>query len=525
MEQKRKLLTYTKGERNVYLVSMLGQNIIYNVIGAGLAYYLQFTILIPAMAVGIIMAAARVWDAVNDFMMGTLVDKTRTKWGKCRPYLIFIPLPICIITILCFTNFGFYDPNGNANLNALIIGWAAFTYVLYGMTYTIGDIPLWGVTALMTEDNNDRNKLLSLARISGDFGGGIIILLVLPIALALSKYLEGPLGSAANGERYGFLLTAAIFTIIGCAMFQLCGFKIKERIPSSKKKYTLKENFKIIMGNKPFKQILLSGILGSPKMLIALAVMPLVTYYFASKDSTQAMIYLLLLGGGYFLGNFIAMAFTPKMINRFSKKILYNGSNLISAIPFALIFVLYLVAPRGALASSPVYVGILLVLFMVCGGASGVTIVLQSAMIADCVDYEEHKNGTRPDGVFFAGQTFLAKLTTGIATIISAIGYWYVGFSDVKVEALNNYIARMQPNDLLPRLNPEYDSFMMILFFLISIPPAIGCILSIIPTWKYAMNDDIHDVILLELNERRQRREEEENAQENISEESVTKEI
>jgi len=506
VEQKRKLLTYTKPERNVYLLSMLGQNITYNIIGAGLAYYLQFTILIPAMTVGIIMTLARVWDAVNDFMMGTVVDKTRTKWGKCRPYLIFIPLPIFIITVLCFTNFGFYDPSGSQGLNALIVGWAAFTYILYGMTYTIGDIPLWGVTALMTEDDKDRNKLLSLARISGDFGGGVILLLILPVALAISKKFGETMGGA-NGERYGFLVTVLIFAFVGFVLFQLCGFKIRERIPSSQKKYTFKQNLKIIWGNKPFKQILLSGILGSPKMLIALAVMPLVTYYFASKDSTQALLYLVVLGGGYFLGNFVAMAFTPKMIHRFSKRRLYNASNLLSALPFALIFVLYLIAPRGALASSPVYVGILFVLFACCGGATGVTIVLQSAMIADCVDLEEHKNGTRPDGVFFAGQTFLAKLTTGIATIISAVGYAYVGFSDVKVDALNKYIENMGPNDLLPRLNPEYDSIMMILFFLISIPPAIGCILSVLPTLKYALNDDVHDVILRDLNDRRQKAE------------------
>ncbi len=503
MEQKRKLLTYTKSERNVYLLSMLGQNITYNIIGAGLAYYLQFTILIPAMTVGIIMTLARVWDAVNDFMMGTIVDKTRTKWGKCRPYLIFIPLPIYIFTVLCFTNFGFYEIGGNAARNALIVGWAAFTYVLYGMTYTIGDIPLWGVTALMTEDDKDRNKLLSLARIAGDFGGGVILLLILPVALAISGKLAETMGGP-NGERYGFLVTVLIFGFVGYVLFQLCGFKIRERIPSSKKKYTMKENFKIIWGNKPFRQILLSGILGSPKMLIALAVMPLVTYYFASKDSTQALIYLVVLGGGYFIGNFVAMAFTPRMICRFSKKRLYNGSNLLSALPFALIFVLYRIAPRGALASSPVYVAVLCVLFAVCGGATGVTIVLQSAMIADCVDFEEYKNGTRPDGVFFSGQTFLAKLTTGIATILSAAAYAYVGFSDEKVDALNRYIENMGPDDLLPRLNPEYDSIMMILFFLISIPPAIGCILSVIPTLKYALNDDVHDVILRELNERRQ---------------------
>lgn len=148
----------------MYYVGLAGQNVFYNIIGTALTYYLQFTILIPAFTVSVIMAIARVWDAVNDPMMGTIVDKTRTKWGKCRPYLLFVPFPIMIITILCFTNFGFYDPAASATSmhNILIVAYAAFTYILWGMTYTVGDIPLWGITALMTEKDDDRNKLLSL---------------------------------------------------------------------------------------------------------------------------------------------------------------------------------------------------------------------------------------------------------------------------------------------------------------------------------------------------------------------------
>jgi sugar (glycoside-pentoside-hexuronide) transporter len=503
MENNRKLLTYTRSEKNIYLISLAGQNIIYNIIGAALAYYLQFVIFIPAMIVSTIMTIARIWDAINDFFMGTLVDMTRSKWGKCRPYLIFVPVPILIITVLCFTNFGFYDKFGSKGLNALIVGWAAFTYILYGMVYTVGDIPLWGVTALMTEDAKDRNKLLSYARIAGGIGGGVTLLTIQPIALALSQKIGERLGDPAQGERWGFFFAALFFALIGTAMFQLCGFKVRERIPFSEKKYTLKENVKIIFGNKPFKQILLSGILGSPKMLIALAVTPLITYYFASKDPTQAFLYTALLGGGFFIGNFAFMALVPALLKKYTKKNLYNFSNIVSAVPFLMIFVLYIANPRGALASSPKLLAISFILFIVCGGSQGIYTVLQSQMIADCVDYEEHKNGIRPDGVFFAGQTFLAKLTTGIATIISGIGYTIVRFSDSNIQELNDYIANLGPDDPLPREMAKYEKFMMILFFLISIPPAIGCLLAIIPTWKYALDDDVHREILRELNEKR----------------------
>lgn len=491
------LKTYSASERNWYLIGLAGQNMIYNIIGAALSYYLQFTLLIPALTVSIIMAAARVWDAFNDPMMGTIVDYTRTKWGKCRPYLMILPIPIMIITIACFTNFGFYGQGLVSN--GLIVFWAAFTYILWGMIYTMADIPLWGVTSLMTESEKDKTKLLSLARIAAGIGGGVTLLSVQPMALALGGMLEGKVGDAAVAEKYGFLIAAAVFTVIATALFIPLGFKIKERIQPTTQRYSLKDNFKIALKNKPFRQIIVSGIFGSTKMLIALAAMPLVTYYFSSKNALLALFYMVLLGGGMFLGQFIAMGFTPMLIKRFSTKTLYNWSNIFGAIPFVLIFVVFLIAPSALTA--PVWLIVCFILFLVAGAANGITTVLQSTMIAGAIDYEEYKNYRRPDAVFFSGQTFVTKLQSGIATIISGIAYTIVGFSDSRVSELNSYINAGGT----PRMVGEYASFMMILFLIVSILPAIGCLLSIIPTWKYCLNDDEHRRILWILKQRREK--------------------
>ena len=544
-EAGRKLNTYTPKERNMYLLGMVGQNIIYNIVGSALAYYLQFTLLIPAMAVTVIMAVARVWDAMNDPMMGTIVDKTRSKWGKCRPYLIYVPLPIFIITTLCFVNFGFYR-DGQTALNVLIIAWAAFTYILWGMTYTVGDIPLWGVTALMTEDEKDRNKLLSLARIFGGIGAGVTLLAIQPFALAIGGAITEKIGvnlagtveaweaikatAAANteafaagleaglpyesltkylivdetlaeatrqGERWGFLIAAVIFGIVGCALFQLVGPNIKERVPASEKSNSLKENFKLMWNNNPFRQILLSGILSSPKMLLQISAMPLITYYFASKSPVLALVYMALLGGGMFLGQFVAMALCPKLLTKFSKKNLYNYSSLLGIIPFVFLYIAYVSDPTGLV--NWYWIVIFFFVFAVAGASMGVTTVLQSFMIADCVDYEEYKSGIRPDGVFFSGQTFIAKLTSGIATIMSGIFYTIYGFSDAAVEKVNNYISA----GLEPRTISEFDPYMRVLFVIVSLPPAVGCLLAVIPTWKYCLDDDEHKRILEELSARR----------------------
>ncbi len=546
--QQRELKTFSKKEQSMYLTGMIGQNILYNIIGAALSYYLQFTLLIPAFIVSTLMAIARVWDAVNDPIMGTIVDRTRTKWGKCRPYLIYIPMPIMIVTILCFVNFGFYDVSEGANtvLNVIIVAWSAFTYLLWEVAYTIGDIPLWGVTALMTEVEKDRNKLLSLARIFGGIGAGITMLAIQPFALAIADILAESIGAnlagsavawqalkdvaaqnatafasgldagvpyeelkhlleinpiiadaTRQGERWGFLIAAAVFGIVGGCLFQLTGLGIRERVEVSEKRYTLKENFKVMWNNKPFRQILISGVLGSPKMLLAIAAMPLITYYFASKNAFLALAYMALLGGGMFLGQFVAMGISGKLLTKFSKKNLYNYGNLIGVPPFILLFIAYLIDPMGL--ANWYWIVIFFFLFIFAGASNGITTVLQSYMIADCVDYEEYTNGVRPDGIFFSGQTFIAKMTSGIATVISGIFYSIYGFSDAAIDKVNNYISA----GLIPRDIPEFAPYMEVLFLLVSIPPAIGCILSVIPTWKYCLDDKEHERILNELNLRR----------------------
>jgi len=495
------LKTYSTKERNYYLLGLMGQNMIYNIIGACLMYYLQFTLLIPAMTVSVIFTVARVWDAFNDPIMGTFVDRTRTKYGKCIPWLRIFPIPIMIVTILCYVSFGFYG-DGNKAMDGFIVFWAAFTYILWGMTYTVCDIPLWGVTALMTESEQDRTKLLSAARVFGGIGGAIVLLPMQSLAFAVGDGVSKGAGvSAAEGEKWGFLIVAAVFAIIATACFQPLGFKVKEKISPSPEKKSLKDNFKIMITNKPFRQILLSGLLGSTRMLIALVAMNLVSYYYASKDAVLAFVYLLVLGGGFFLGQFGAMFAVPYLKKKLSTKNLYNYGTLLGIVPFVMLFVMYIVAPHNLTDWWAIV--ICFILFTLTGVSNGIPTVLQSTMIASCVDYEEYKNGTRPDAVFFSGQTFITKLQTGIATIISGIAYSVVGFEEARVAEVNAFISAGG----IPRITTGYDSFMMILFFIVSIPPAIGCILAVIPTWKYALDDKEHARILNILNERRHKKE------------------
>ena len=598
----RNTITYSRKELVGYLTGLAGQNIIYNIIATGLAFYFQSVIFLPAIACSLIFALARVWDAINDPMMGTIVDKTRTKWGKCKPYLLFVPAVVMVTTILPFLN-GMYaepndlhevalqdptayvafseseltkeleydgvkylfvpaggswelkkDENGKHLMDAdgniiktkvmiytdadkapvtdtalaetilqefqselgfekktgakavLIIAWAAISYVLWGMTYTIGDIPLWGVTSLMTEDQNDRAKALSLARAVANVG--MIGTLFTMIAPAFQGIFKNQGMDEAHSLRMAYITLAVVMTVFASILFPFAGFSVKEKVtPQNTKTYTISENFKIMFGNKPFRKILISGILRSPIQLLSIVAMTLVMYYFFNNDiggtlfvdgalNVALVLKVVILVIGLFGGMIFFPLFVPKLIQKFEKKKLYNFFTLIGAIPFGLIFVFFLISGGNVLTWGGMVV--MSILFFMAGASMGSLNVLQSVMIADCVDYEEYPNGIRPDGVFFSGQSFITKLSAGIASLISGAVYAIVHFSDKNVALLNNALVNGADfktyNDGI---------FAAAMFFLISVPPAIGMALAAIPTWNYPLTDKEHTRILDELNAKR----------------------
>ena len=344
--------TYTGKELTGYLVGLAGQNIIYNIIAGGLQYYWQSIIFLPAMAISVIFFVARVWDAINDPMMGSIVDHTRTKWGKCKPYLMFVPIPIGIITILTFCNKTYTDYT-STGAHVLIIAWAAISYILWGMCYTVGDIPLWGVTSLMTDDENDRAKALSLARIVANLGA--IGMLITFAGKALSPMFQEKKGlDLIHADKMSYIIIAVILTIFATILFQFSGFSVKERVQQSEKKYTMKENFKIAISNDPFRRLLLSGILRSPIMLLSIVGLSLVMYYFFDNNLANLVVdgqlqiikivQLLVMAIGLLGGMIIGTAATPKMSAKFGKKQLYNFYSIAGAVPYAMIFVVYKIA-------------------------------------------------------------------------------------------------------------------------------------------------------------------------------------
>ena len=493
--------TYTKKERNMYLIGLAGQNIIYNIIATGMTFYFQSVIFIPAMAISVITGVARVWDAINDPMMGTIVDRTRSKYGKCRPYLFFVPGIVCVTTILTFIN-GQYSSANSPSTNALIIGWAAVSYILWGMTYTAGDIPIWGITALMTESDKDRAKLLGLARLVASVGSGVVLVALIPVSQSVGASFAESMGQA-KGLQMGFIVVCGALTVLGSLLFQCSAFA-KERVsqPSDEHKGFI-DNVKIMWNCKPFRRILISGIIKAPTQILSLVAMTLLSYYFGDNGGSgqSYMLYMACLGGPMFIGMFVAMALVPKLCDKFEKKIVFNGTSVIGAIPFGLIFVASLIAPTGLY--KPGWLPVMAVLFFIAGAGTGASGVIQSIMIADCVDYDEYHTGYRPDGVFFSGQSFITKLGAGLSSFIQGIVFAAVGFSGDAVKACNEALAASSATDFMFATAAEFEPYRFGMFFLITIPAFVSSLISVIPMSKYEITAKEYSRILSELNEKR----------------------
>lgn len=485
--------TYTKKEAAMYLTGMFGQNMIYNVIATGLYFYLQNVICLPAVALGWIFAIARVWDGINDPMMGAIVDKTSTKWGKCKPYLMFSPPLICLITCATFLNgnYAVAKEAGNKTAMFLIVGWAALSYILWGMSYTIGDIPLWGIISRMSEVEKDRAKLISAARIVASIGAAAVVVSI----VAISQAANDALGESTNAQK-GFIVVGIGMTVVASILFEIAGLGVKERVPSSDEKKSMGESIALMWKCKPFRRILISGILRSPLQLMMIVILTLFTYYFCDGDLQRAftepdiLIILIIMGGGYFVGQFAAMIICPMLMKKISVKAMYNLT-AISAIPTAFIFITYLIAPTEL--NQMKWVLIDGVCFVISGMGFGAINVCQSIMISDCIDYEEYHHGYRPDGIFFSGQSFITKLTAGIASIISAYVYNLVGYTDVNIEKMNKALENGAS------FARDYMQYSKAMWFILTVPPAIGLAIAVIPTLKYEITTADHEKMLGEL--------------------------
>lgn len=442
--QKHKLSLF---EKLSFSLAGMGQNIIYNLVITLIMFYYTDVALIKPEIVASIMFFTRLWDAINDPLMGMLVDKTKTRWGKLRPYLMAIPIPLAIFTILAFT-----VPNMSDSIKIL---YAVISYNLWSMTFTVTDIPYWGMSVAITDNPEERLSLITMVRIFCNIGMAIGIL-VPPI---LINALGGSTVENLAGNQHAYLVTAMIVGIVGSALFALAGFCTKERV---KQVSDEAPKFRILAKNKPLLILQLSRVMGAFRMVIATAGL-----YFANKNLADPNQYTIL-GGTLIAAMIFSMFFAPKCVRMWGKKMTYIYT---LGLGFVSHFLLFLVG-YGNLA-------LVFGLLFVCGISLGINDVVTYSIVGDTVDYLEHKTGKRAEGIVFSLNTFTTILQSALGLAFIGIVLSFVGYQ----------------GDVVEQTPLAYQG----IFSLLSLFPAISCALSIVPMIFYKFTKEEHEQILSEL--------------------------
>ena len=262
-----------------YSVTGFGQNFICTIIGSFLTVFMTDALLFGAvekgtvfksmsgaMAVAFLMLFTRIYDALNDPIMGSIVDKTRTKWGKCRPYLKWMAIPIAITTVLCFCPF--LEPKTKSTFVVISV-----LYVIWSMVYTVADVPYWGLSTCMTNDTVVRGKVLTFARLVCTLGAGLVTVgvpLITNAVTAKFKDAEGnvlPQYISQNAEtlKWTYFICALVLVVVSVPMFYY-GFKnTTERFTSKDAPPSLGHNLKLLFKNKQLLLVVISGILGGAR--------------------------------------------------------------------------------------------------------------------------------------------------------------------------------------------------------------------------------------------------------------------
>lgn len=466
--------TIDKRVTTSYLLGMLGQNMIYAVMSTGVMFYFQSVIFLPAMAISVITILSKIIEFISDPVMGFIIDNTNSKFGKCRPYLLFTPLPICICSILVFINHQ-YSSDNSTEKNVFIILWAGISSILFGLVYSAGDVSLWAFPSLIHKNGDKRNKLLADAKIVSTIGGSLIVLIVLQLSQYMGNIITQRVNNSADGLQIGTISVCSAIILIGSILFQITGLTIKERNTYSKNKISLKQSFSTMWNCKPFRKIMISGILRSPYMLINTVQNVLYIYYFGNNGQIPYITYMIVIGGFSMIGQLFAGFAAPKLTKKCTINKLNVIFNITSSVMLIGIFILYLSNPHHLSDTLPFI--ILTILFFLFSFSLGIVFTLQSFMIADAVDYEEKRNGYRPDGIFFSGQSLLVKISTGISALISGVIYTAIGFSGDTIEKINTQLY----SGASFACDSDYSKYRFALFLMLSVIPAIGFLLSIFP--------------------------------------------
>lgn len=493
MEQKKFV---KKSEMTAFCVAGMGQGMIYALMSSYISdYYLNVLQLAP-MFVLLLMLLARVWDAINDPLMGIIVDRSSLKSGKMLPFIKLALIPVAIVTILMYLS------PSLPKMQLMI--YSAIVYVAWGMIYTIGDVSFWGLPNVMTPDSEERSSVISISKIFNSIGSAVPEVLFLVVGLVMASWVANSTEAIdpLTVQKRKYLIMAIVTVGLGTILYSRACTGVKERvkIPVRKRQPGEPSQLARIFKCKPLVLVLLMGVLSSGRYMVAAAAIHVARYSFyigpdlatlateaeriaaiETSISTVKTVFQI----SSIVGLFGATLFMPKLMKKFDYKKLVIVSCLAGFVASIVTTVvgwftmnLYACIPFIIISCIPL----------------GVINTITLAMIGDCLDYMELTTGFRDNALGAACQGFINKIGNAFATSGIVIMYMVIGLDPAQM--LSSTVV-MSALDM-----PENLRFAM--FSLVSIVPGISMLLCAIPMFFYKIAGNEKKRIVEELAKKRE---------------------
>jgi len=392
-------------EKIGYSLGDTASHFVWDMVGFWLLFFYTDVYGISAAAAGTIMLIARFWDMAIDPVIGVLSDRTNTRWGKFRPYILFAAIPYAVLAILTFTKPHFGETGK--------ILYAGATYILLMTAYASINLPYSALGAVMTDDTYERAGLNTYRFIAG-FTGQFV---VTGLALTLAEFFGG--GDKAQGFQYTVFLFAGLSLIFFFITFKTT----KERVhPPKEQVNSLKEDVKNLFKNKAWIVLALVGIISFIMFAMQNAG---IAYYFKYYLGRENNVQLFNVIGTVAL--IVALPLSKPLAKRFGNKNVFIGSSLISGLFFMLIYL------PGVSNLTTIYI-----FNIIAKMAYAPAVPLLWTMIADSADYGEWTTGRRSTGLYFSAAVFAQKAGWGLG---AAIAGWILAASSFIPNVVQNDTA------------------------------------------------------------------------------------
>ena len=415
MEKKMKLSGAAKAS---YGLGAVGKDMVYMLSASYVLYYFQDILGVSAAAMGVILMVARVFDAFNDPIMGAIVAKTKTRWGKFRPWLLIGTVTNAIVLYLMFSAPPALTGSG-------LVAYAAVTYIVWGVTYTMMDIPYWSMIPAFTEGGKEREGLTTLARSCAGVGSAIITIVTV-MTVSFLGHTFGAAGiSDREVERVGFSYFSIIIAVLFVLFTVICCINVKEKSTVDMKTASIGEMFKALIQNDQAMAVVVAIVIVNCSIYIT---SNLVIYFFKYDfggtgwrgDYTLFSTF----GGGI---QILAMMLLYPFLRKFFTSIkIYFISMGMAIVGYISLLIL------ASTAMNNVYLLFIPGFFIF--AANGMLAVITTVFLANTVDYGELKNYRRDESVIFSMQTFVVKLASGISAFIAALALQVLALSNDTAE-------------------------------------------------------------------------------------------